>query len=72
MSSAAVSYVNKIPTIVERVASDVRDHMDTIPSGGVTGEEEYAMWGREFVKKLVRNNIFVFNVFISEIFVSSR
>jgi len=44
-----------VPAFVERVASVVRDHMDTIPSGGVAGEEEYAMWGKDFVKNLVRH-----------------
>ena len=43
-----------VPALLERVASAVRDHMATIPSGGVAGEEEYHMWGQDFVKRMVR------------------
>jgi len=43
-----------VPALLERVASAVRDHMATIPSHGVAGEEEYRMWGQDFVKRMVR------------------
>ena len=43
--------------ILERAASSVRDHMAAIPSHGVAGEEEYRMWGQDFVKRMVRRKL---------------
>jgi len=56
-AAAAATTVLAVPGLLERVASAVRDHMAAIPSGGVAGEEEYRMWGREFVKRMVRHII---------------
>ena len=40
--------------LVERAVSDLQDRMEAIPGGSIAGEEEFADWGKTFVKAMVR------------------
>ena len=56
-STLAPAAAIAIPAILEHVASIVCNHMAAIANGGVAGEEEYQMWGQEFMKRMVHYDI---------------
>jgi hypothetical protein len=68
MSSAAAASINNFSLdafldsrpFLQSSMEEFRSLMMTIPSGGVAGEEEYEMWGKEFVGQLVSAFCFVF------------
>jgi hypothetical protein len=65
-SSAAAVNANNVDAFLRAnpflgsFIEDLELHMDTIPNGGVAGEEEYEDWGKTFVKLLVRRIFIVF------------
>ena len=44
---------------VTAAAEIVRDHMKTLPEG-VAGEEDFELWGKSFVEKMVHYNGSIF------------
>ena len=48
-----------LPALVTSALGRLRDTMKASPDGGCVGEEEFEMWGKEVVLRMVRRNVFI-------------